>query len=292
METWGSSGSFDPFNKVYEVSNVASHPSHTGTQGHGSCVSMWTVTVPGRPPNFPKDRGFFSDFDSFYFFIQLLFQLTIRSLSCTEIADDPVLVSRLKDLYDTLDVGTTPATVLVPWLPTPAMIKKLWATKEIYNIVNTAIRARETSGVSRDDTLQMLLDAGDEKLVVVGVRIIFMAFFFFPPVYLSVSLMVWGLSDLCYHPSFLPICNFVGISFAKTLTQSLFSFPALPLFFSGCMCISVHHGIIDCRSSRHGHYRLVLLFFPSSRVRNSKNFGGCFSRYYSFLADHLPRRPP
>ncbi|KAF5389632.1 hypothetical protein D9757_004170 [Collybiopsis confluens] len=112
METWGNSGSFDPFDNVYE--------------------------------------------------------LTVRSLSCSEISDDPCVVARLKKLYDTLDVGTTPATVLLPWLPTPAMLKKLWATKEIYDIVVAAIAAREQSGVSRDDTLQMLLDSGDEKLVVVG----------------------------------------------------------------------------------------------------------------------------
>lgn len=101
---------------------------------------------------------------------QLVFQLTIRSLSSTEISDDPVRVARLKKLYDTLDNGTTPATVLLPWLPTPAMIKKLWATKDIYDIVTQAISDRESSGISRNDTLQMLLDFGDEKLVVVGVR--------------------------------------------------------------------------------------------------------------------------
>lgn len=49
------------------------------------------------------------------------------------------------------------------------MVKKVWATKEIYDIVVAAITAREQSGVSKNDTLQMLLDSGDEKLVVVGV---------------------------------------------------------------------------------------------------------------------------
>jgi hypothetical protein len=90
-------------------------------------------------------------------------------LSCKEIADDPAVVEELKQLYDTLDMGTTPATVLLPWLPTPAMVKKLMATKRIYDIVCKAISDREASGVQHNDTLQMLLDAGDEKLVVVGV---------------------------------------------------------------------------------------------------------------------------
>ena len=114
---------------------------------------------------------------TFYYFLfddfshsQLLFQLNIRSLSCTEISDDSVVVARLKRLYDTLDAGTTPATVLVPWLPTPAMIKKLWATKEIYEIVVKAIKNKENSCIRQEDTLQMLLDTGDEKHVLVGVR--------------------------------------------------------------------------------------------------------------------------
>ncbi|KAJ7754512.1 cytochrome P450 [Mycena metata] len=109
--------------------------------------------------------GTFDPFEKIY---ELIFQATVRSLSSSEISDDPALVARLKTLYDRLDTGTTPATVLVPWLPTPAMIKKLWATKEIYEIVVRAIDSRQQSGISRNDTLQMLVDSGDEKLVVVG----------------------------------------------------------------------------------------------------------------------------
>ncbi|KAJ6473585.1 cytochrome P450 [Mycena vitilis] len=116
LESYGASGSFDPFDKIYE----------------------------------------------------LIFQTTVRSLSSSEISDDAALVARLKTLYDRLDTGTTPATVLLPWFPTPAMIKKLWATKQIYDIVVGAIDARQKSGISRNDTLQMLVDSEDEKLVIVG----------------------------------------------------------------------------------------------------------------------------
>ncbi|KAF8629735.1 hypothetical protein AX15_003294 [Amanita polypyramis BW_CC] len=116
MQSWGACGTFDPFDKIYE----------------------------------------------------LVFQTTVRCLSSHEISDNPVLVSRLKTLYDRLDAGTTPTTVLLPWLPLPSMIKKLLATKEIYEIIVNAIDNRKKSCVYRNDTLQMLLDLGDEKLVVVG----------------------------------------------------------------------------------------------------------------------------
>ncbi|KAF7344522.1 Lanosterol 14-alpha demethylase [Mycena sanguinolenta] len=115
-----------------------------------------------------ESYGTSGTFDPFEKIYELMFQTTVRCLSSAEIADDAALVARLKTLYDRLDAGTTPATVLFPWLPTPAMIKKLWATKEIYDIVVRAIEAREQSGISKNDTLQMLVDSGDEKLVIVG----------------------------------------------------------------------------------------------------------------------------
>ncbi|KAG6335446.1 hypothetical protein ID866_3645 [Astraeus odoratus] len=116
MESWGISGTLDPFEKIYE----------------------------------------------------LLFQTTVRSIASSDIADDLELVSRLKKLYDDLDSGTTPATVLLPWLPGPGMVKKLWATTQVYNIVARAVDSRIQSGERRNDTLQMLVDANDERLVMIG----------------------------------------------------------------------------------------------------------------------------
>lgn len=106
---------------------------------------------------------------------QLTFQTTIRALSCGEIADDLELVSRIKTLYDKLDTGTTPSTILLPWLPSWTMVKKLWSTKEIYDIIVEAVRKRQEllatigEGEKPQDTMQLLLDAGDDKIAVVGV---------------------------------------------------------------------------------------------------------------------------
>ena len=100
--------------------------------------------------------------------IQLIFQLTVRSLTGTEIADNPAIVARLEHLYDEVDEGNTPFAILLPWLPSRGMIRKLLATKRIYDIVTQAIETRLKSGKPRDDTLQMLLDSGEENMVVVG----------------------------------------------------------------------------------------------------------------------------
>ncbi|KAJ3491312.1 hypothetical protein NLI96_g817 [Meripilus lineatus] len=106
--------------------------------------------------------------DPFECIPKLCFQTSVRSLACSELADDEAVVARLKTLYDTLDSATTPASVLVPWFPSPSMLKKLFATKKIYDIVNRAIEARLRSGVPQDDTLQIMIDSSDDRLVMLG----------------------------------------------------------------------------------------------------------------------------
>ena len=93
----------------------------------------------------------------------------MRCLSTNELANDEDTVERLKGLYDQLDTATTPASVLLPWLPSPSMVKKLLTTYRIYDIVNGAVTQRLKSGVVQDDTLQILVDNSDDKLVMVGV---------------------------------------------------------------------------------------------------------------------------
>ena len=100
---------------------------------------------------------------------QLVFQTTVRSITSQEIADDPALVAQLKNLYDILDSRTTPTTIPLPWLSAPSILKKLLATKEVYDIVSRAIDIRVKSGKIQNDTLQMLVDAQYDRLVTVGV---------------------------------------------------------------------------------------------------------------------------
>lgn len=49
------------------------------------------------------------------------------------------------------------------------MLRKLLATKEVYDIVSRAIDVRLKSAKPQNDTLQMLVDSKDERLVIVGV---------------------------------------------------------------------------------------------------------------------------
>ena len=107
-----------------------------------------------------------------HFLFQLSFQATVRCLTCTEIADEPQVVARCRRLIDQVERGITPATVLFPWLPSPSMITRAWATKQLYDIMVRAMNVRKQSGVPRNDALQMLLDSGDEHYTIVGVSVL------------------------------------------------------------------------------------------------------------------------
>lgn len=95
--------------------------------------------------------------------------MIIRSVSSTEIADDPALVCRLKRLYDIIDSSFRPFSLRFPSLPGPATFQKLWASKTVYSIFKRAVDDRKSSGIRKQDVLQQLLDAGESTMCIVGV---------------------------------------------------------------------------------------------------------------------------
>lgn len=102
---------------------------------------------------------------------QLIFQATVRCLTCTEIAGDPKVVARFRQLIHQGE-RLSPMIVLFPWFPSLSMIKRTWATKQIYDIIARAMKVRKQSRVSQNDALQMLLDSGEEHFTIVGVSIL------------------------------------------------------------------------------------------------------------------------
>ena len=62
--------------------------------------------------------------------------------------------------------------VLFPWFPSPSMVMRAWATKQIYDIIVRAMKVRKQNGIPQNDALQMLLDSGEEHFTIVGVSIL------------------------------------------------------------------------------------------------------------------------
>lgn len=72
--------------------------------------------------------GKFDPFDVMY---SIVFQLTIRAAGAREIAESVQKCKEMEKLYWQVEMGTTPTSVLLPWLPSAARKKKIAATGEM-----------------------------------------------------------------------------------------------------------------------------------------------------------------
>ena len=103
----------------------------------------------------------------------MVFQITIRAASCKEVADDPEAVKKVAQMYWDAEKGSTPTSVLLPWLPSTARKRKLKATQDLFLLFKQIIDDRTAKGRVEDDPLQTLLDMGDGANDIVGVGVQF-----------------------------------------------------------------------------------------------------------------------
>ncbi|KAG9093832.1 hypothetical protein FRC06_011362 [Ceratobasidium sp. 370] len=108
--------------------------------------------------------GKFDPFDDIY---SIVFQATIRTIGCREIADSMENCKRLEQLYWHVERGSTPTSLLLPWFPSQARKLKTAATTEIYMWLDSIIKARQNENRRENDALQDMLDSGESTPTVV-----------------------------------------------------------------------------------------------------------------------------
>lgn len=104
-------------------------------------------------------------FDSIY---ELVYQLTVRTVGCREIAESEELRTKSLRYYEGIEQGLRPSAMLVPsWMPTPAKIKKTTSGARLYFMIKSIVDAREKEGRREDDPLQTLIDRGDSVVKII-----------------------------------------------------------------------------------------------------------------------------
>ena len=106
-------------------------------------------------------------FDSIY---QLVFQLTMRTVACVEIASDHEMLRKILVLFETIESTATPLSIMYSWMPWPSKFRRTYAGAQLYIIFKNIIDKRAQEGRREDDTLQYLIDQGDDvtKIITVG----------------------------------------------------------------------------------------------------------------------------
>jgi hypothetical protein len=106
-------------------------------------------------------------FDSIW---RLVFQLTMRTVACVEIASDPDMLTRVLNLFETIEKTASPLSVMYSWMPLPSKARRTYAGAQLYMIFKNIIDKRAQEGRREDDTLQHCIDQGDDvtKIITVG----------------------------------------------------------------------------------------------------------------------------
>lgn len=111
--------------------------------------------------------GITEPFDLIY---RTVFQLTLRTVACKELADDPKLGAKLLAQYEMIEkTGDTALSVMYPWLWTVNKVRRSYAGFRSYMLFKGFVDDRQRTGRREDDALQFLLDAGDDLKMVITV---------------------------------------------------------------------------------------------------------------------------
>lgn len=108
--------------------------------------------------------GIFNPFEAMN---RMVFQLTMRTVGITEIAESQDLLSRSLGLVYEIGENNSRARIIVSWLPTIKYIKRMIAAGRLYMIINGLIRDRKRTGRREDDALQLLLDENESGTKIV-----------------------------------------------------------------------------------------------------------------------------
>ena len=111
-------------------------------------------------------NGVIDPFDKVY---KIVFQLTMRTVGCNDIANDPQLLFKTLRQYETIEKSATPTGVIFPWLPTPAKLKRTIAGGSLYMTFRRIVNERKKTGKRDNDALQFMIDQGDDVTSIIAV---------------------------------------------------------------------------------------------------------------------------
>jgi cytochrome P450 len=107
--------------------------------------------------------------DPFTSVYEIVFQLTMRTVGCNEVAENPELLEKALRYNETIEKSGTMAAVMFPWVPSPALIKRTIAGAKMYRIFDKIVKERKATGRREDDSLQFMIDEGDSVRDIISV---------------------------------------------------------------------------------------------------------------------------
>ena len=111
------------------------------------------------------ESGLMDPFDNLF---ELVYKLTQRTVGANEIANSRPLLDRTLRLFQLIEKTSTSYQIIFPWLPSPAMFKRVWGGSQLYFIFSRIANTRQKEGRRENDGMQLLLDHGDDMTRIIG----------------------------------------------------------------------------------------------------------------------------
>ncbi|KAG6830986.1 hypothetical protein H0H92_013458 [Tricholoma furcatifolium] len=98
--------------------------------------------------------------DPFRDVYDLVFQMSVRLVTCNELANDINAVERLQSDFWKVEKSATPAALLLPWFPSQARKDKTAATKNLFVTLFRYVEARRATGGASFEAIDQMLNQG------------------------------------------------------------------------------------------------------------------------------------
>ena len=102
--------------------------------------------------------------------IQLVFTTTARMATCHDLMKNEADLKKVGELLTTINTSATPASLVLPWLPSRARRVRKQATTELYDILHTYIENRRLAEFT-SDAIDLLITDGETTQDIVGASI-------------------------------------------------------------------------------------------------------------------------
>jgi hypothetical protein len=79
-------------------------------------------------------------------------------------------VARIAQLFDSVEKNSTPASLLLPWLPSPARRLKRESNLQLFILVKSFVEIRRAASASSSDAIDFLLGVGIKPDNIVEVK--------------------------------------------------------------------------------------------------------------------------
>ena len=94
--------------------------------------------------------------------------MTARMATCHDLTKNEADLKKINELFMTLQTSATPASLLLPWFPSPARKIGKEATTELFTILYTYVETRRHAEPT-SDAIDVLIADGETTQNIVGV---------------------------------------------------------------------------------------------------------------------------